>query len=139
MLPFAVGMNGSSKKCKVYESLVEPNEDIDDECVPMLKIILQSLKELFRKQYQDVMDMNDEKDEEEKEKMNSVQKHNKFAERVFAYTDYLLKVKPNATHITQEATIMFSLNMTSEWLHSKNEKERKELIKSAKFKEGLIF
>ena len=59
---------------------------------------------------------------------NSVVKHNKFAERVFAYTDQLLKFKPNISHIAQEAYIMFCLNGTAEWLAKKTPEEREICI-----------
>lgn len=87
------------KKDKVYECLKEPNEEIDDDCFAMLKVVLPSIAKLFRIHYDDLISMNKENDTEEKETSTSVVKHNKFAERVFAYTDHLLKVKPAISHI----------------------------------------
>ena len=116
------------KKDQVHGYLSEPNSDIDDDCYAMLKVVLPSIAKLLKIHYGDLMLMNTEANEVEKEETSSVVKHNKFAERVFAYTDYLLKTKPAICHISQEAYIMFCLNKTTEWLRNKDDDERKKEI-----------
>jgi hypothetical protein len=71
-------------------------------------------------------------DEEVREKLSSVQKHNKFCERIFGITDYLMRYRPNATTMANEAFIMFSQNKTAEWLENKTSDERECLIKKAR-------
>ena len=68
----------------------------------------------------------------------SVTKHNKFAERVFAYTDYLLRTKPNIKHLAQEAYVMFSLNRTVEWLETKSVEDARKLTQVAMKSVGKI-
>lgn len=58
-------------------------------------------------------------------------KHNKFAESVFGYLDMLLRRSPNISSLASEAYIMFTANKTGEWLKSKTEIERKEMIATA--------
>ncbi len=59
-------------------------------------------------------------------------KHNKFSERVFAYTDMLLKTQPNVTTISMEATVMFCLNRTMAWLNKKSDEEVSNLLREAR-------
>ena len=79
-----------------------------------------------------MISLNKDVTEETVEMTSSVVKHNKFAERVFAYTDHLLKTKPAMNHLSQEAYIMFCLNKTSEWLGKMSEEEKKETIEHAR-------
>jgi hypothetical protein len=58
----------------------------------------------------------------------SVRKHNKFAESVFAVLDRLLRIRPNATTLTQEAYVMFAFNKTAVWLDEKSPDERNRLL-----------
>ena len=60
----------------------------------------------------------------------SVDKHNKFPERVFSYTDHILSSRPNVTTIAMESQIVFSLNKTKDWL--KNQVNKNELIMSCR-------
>ena len=46
----------------------------------------------------------------------SVDKHNKYPERMFAYLDFLLAIKPNISNLASESYIMFGLNKTLTWL-----------------------
>ena len=118
------------KKDSVFEFLTSPNESVDSEVETCLKVMLPAVCKLLRVHYKDLL----EKDETENEKAytESVVKHNKFAERVFAYTDQLLRFKPNITHIAQEAYIMFCLNETGKWLQQKDTEERIEKIDNAR-------
>ena len=57
--------------------------------------------------------------------------NNKFPERVFGLTDSLIRLRPNATEMCNEAFIMFTNNKTNAWLKRKPEKERLQLLKDA--------
>ena len=61
----------------------------------------------------------------------SCRKHNKFPERIFAILDNLMRKRPNASAIANEAFVMFTNNKTREWLDAKPEKDRKRLITDA--------
>ena len=115
------------KKDKVFHYLFQPNFDIDDEVETILNVILPALSTLLKEHYKDILNGSIPKQE-----TNSVVKHNIFAERVFAYTDHLLKCKPNISHISVEAYTMFCLNKTSEWLNKKDQVEREQLVTLAR-------
>ena len=70
--------------------------------------------------------------EESRESSRSVDKHNKFSERVFAYLDQLMRTRPNSMLLANEATIMFSLNKTSEWLKSLSDEETASIIETSR-------
>ena len=59
---------------------------------------------------------------------NSVEKHNKFSEYVFAYYDQLLRFKPNIQTLASEAYVMFSVNRTSDWLNQKSPEDLENLL-----------
>ena len=69
---------------------------------------------------------------EERESSQSVAKHNKFPERVFTYLDQQMRTRPNTSLLVHEATIMFSLNKTGDWLKSLSSEETAKLISSAR-------
>lgn len=48
----------------------------------------------------------------------SVSKHNKLLEFVFGQFDFLLKYRPNATVLCNEAYLLYSHNSTNEWLEN---------------------
>ncbi|CAC5388507.1 unnamed protein product [Mytilus coruscus] len=64
----------------------------------------------------------------------SVLPHNKIPERAFGMLDFMVKYRPNASILTNEAFITFSFNQTNEWLDSLSEKERNELLQDARKK-----
>ena len=117
------------KKDSVYDSLVSPNEEIDSEVETVLQVVLPAVAVVLKDHYSDLI--NTEFSDKDKEETKSTIKHNKFAERVFAYTDFLLRTKPNIQHLSMEAYIMFGLNRTGEWLMKKTDEERKSLIHKA--------
>lgn len=61
----------------------------------------------------------------------SVDKHNAFSERLFAYMDQILKAKPNISALAVEAYTLFLLNKTSTWI-MQNEEDMKMLISEAR-------
>ena len=62
----------------------------------------------------------------------STVKHNKLPEFFFGQLDYLLKFKPNATSLCNEAFLIFSHNKTNNWLVELSNGEREALLKEAK-------
>ena len=61
-------------------------------------------------------------------------KHNKYCETVFALYDQLLRTKPHISTIAAEASVMFTLNKTAEWLDAKNEDEEKKILTESRKK-----
>lgn len=106
------------KKDIVFNTLVEPS-DIDELVVVILSVVVPALSKLIRRQYGDHLP-GGQHEHVNPEDTISVDKHNKYPERVFSYVDHLLSSKPNIKTLAIEAQVAFSLNKTSEWLQSKD-------------------
>lgn len=65
---------------------------------------------------------------------SSVIPHNKLPERAFGILDYLIRIRPNATTLTNEAFILFAFNKTSDWVEGLPQNERDRLLNLAKKK-----
>ncbi|XP_052225068.1 uncharacterized protein LOC127840695 [Dreissena polymorpha] len=102
------------KEDKIYKYLLESSE-IDKHVIVILSVMLPAFAQLIKNHYKEhlpggaLVNLN-------LIQTKSVDKHNKFPERVFSYVDHLLSCKPNINTITMESHITFSLNKTSEWL-----------------------
>lgn len=114
-----------AKKDHIYEKLVAPG--FDEEVVASLSVLVPAICKTLKDHYEPLLT-----GEIDPVKTKSVEKHNKFAERVFAYTDQLLRFKPNISHICQEAYIMFCLNRTAEWLANMNTSTKANIIEEAR-------
>lgn len=121
------------KKDSVYENLKKAAE-IDNEVEAVLAVVLPAVIALLKKHYAAFLEggENSRPSPEDKAKADSIVKHNKFAEHVFACTDQLLRLKPNIHHLSQEAYIMFCLNKTAAWLSMKSEDEQEMLVSKAR-------
>ena len=67
-----------------------------------------------------------------KGKARSVEKHNKFSERVFAYFDNLLRYKPRINILASEAYMTFAVNKATEWFKDKPDDEAEVLVASSR-------
>ncbi|CAC5376848.1 unnamed protein product [Mytilus coruscus] len=65
----------------------------------------------------------------------SVLKHNKLSEFFFGQLDFLLRYRPNASLLCNEAYLLYSHNKTEEWLQSLDDVTRIQLINDSR-KEG---
>ena len=101
----------------MYESLIQPC-DQDGNVILLLSVILPALSKLVKHQYGDHLP-GGKLENIDPVKTASVDKHNKYPERIFSYVDHVLASKPNVKTLALEAQITFSLNKTSEWLESK--------------------
>lgn len=117
----------------VYDALVATSV-YDDECELILSVILAALTKYVTKKFKDFLPGGDysQPTEEMKTKMQSVEKHNKFSERVFAYFDNLLRYKPHINTLASEAYIAFSINKTGKWLKEQPDDKVVELVASAR-------
>ena len=57
---------------------------------------------------------------------------NTVSERDFSVLDLLMRTKPNATVLAQEALTMWANNKTSEWLQNRSSTEKSDLLKEAR-------
>ncbi|XP_072171738.1 uncharacterized protein [Diadema setosum] len=117
----------------VFRALTEP-ADYDGQTETVLQNVLPSLAKVMTAHSQHLLDTA----ECERETSKSVAKHNKFSERVFAYMDQLMKCRPNSTTLVHEATIMFSLNKTDEWLGGMSEEQTRNIISEARKKARTV-
>lgn len=62
----------------------------------------------------------------------SVIKHNKICEEMFGHLDRLVRIRPNATVLTNESHLVFMKNRTAEWLSSKPDKEKSQILKESR-------
>lgn len=99
----------------ILETLLEPSEH-DDSVILILSVILPALAKLIQHQYSDHLPGGVHEVVNQNETI-SVDKHNKFPERVFSLVDHILSAKPNISTLALEAQITFSLNKTDEWLN----------------------
>ena len=120
------------KRDAIYESLIAQWKH-DDLVQLHLAVIIPALAKLANHIFKDHLPGGcwSEVTEPMKEKSVGTQKHNEFAESVFGYLDNLLRKNPNISMITSEAFIMFSASKTDEWLQSKCEEEKLNLITAA--------
>lgn len=66
------------------------------------------------------------------EESQSTVKHNKLQEFFFGQLDFLLRFKPNATTLCNEAFLIFAHNKTNNWLEDLSDTERDSLLEEAK-------
>ena len=105
-------------KCKkdlVYDALVEPSV-YDSDCEIFLAVILQALTKYVENKFKEFLpgDIHSQPPEQMKNKVKSVEKHNKFSERFFAYFDNLLRYKPHINTLASEAYTAFAVNRTGD-------------------------
>ena len=62
----------------------------------------------------------------------STKKHNKLCEELLGHLDRLIRLRPRATTLTHESHIMYTKNRISEWLESKDEASRENLIEESR-------
>lgn len=106
------------KKDQVYECLIKPRK-FDENVIIILSVVLPALAKLIRKQYGDHLPGGCHENVEPNT-TESVDKHNKYPERVFSFVDHLLSSKPNIKTLALEAHVAFSLNKTVEWFEGKD-------------------
>lgn len=116
------------------KALLEPTPEYDELVSSRLCIIFPALAKVISKQCQDHLPggqhtHNDTP--EARKQFDSVAKHNKFSESVFAYLDNLLRYKPHVGTLGTESYVMFTMNKTADWLASKTVDQKTDLIKSA--------
>lgn len=63
---------------------------------------------------------------------SSVFPHNKLPERAFGMLDFLIRNRPNATTLTNEAFILFAFNKTCDWLEELPLDEKNHLLNISK-------
>ncbi|XP_060557311.1 uncharacterized protein LOC132717769 [Ruditapes philippinarum] len=113
----------------IVEHLLQPRE-YDNIVQSHLEVTLLAICGLARRLYKDHLPGGKVVGVDPK-KVRSVPKTSSFAESVFGQLDQIMRTKPSISTLAAESCIMFLNNKTSEWLKSKKEHERKELIENA--------
>ncbi|XP_041452431.1 uncharacterized protein LOC121405570 [Lytechinus variegatus] len=134
---------GAEHPQEFMEGLTQPLQDVEDDAIfkalilpcendgltaTVLENILPALCKVMAAHSAHVAEVG----EDERESSKSVAKHNKFPERVFAYLDQQMRTRPNTSLLVHEATIMFSLNKTGDWLKALSPQEADDIICSAR-------
>lgn len=117
--------------------LFEKNDEIDEVLYPLLQGLFLSIHELLNRMVADHLlggkfyAPSDKLVAESK----STMKHNKLPEFIFGQLDQLLRYRPNATLLTNEAYLLYSHNKTRQWLESLSPDEKDRLLTNIR-KEG---
>ena len=113
-------------KDEIYNELFRPtNDEVDELIIQCLEIIMHSVLLIVERQAEEQLPGGKYFDppQEVREVASSVPKSNKVSEREFASLDPLIRIKPHATIMAQEAIIMWTHNKTLKWLNAKNDAE----------------
>lgn len=94
---------------KVYDMLIQPDENIDDIACACAQLIFKGLHKLLQKAMKEQLPGGRFYDASAnlQQQTQSVIPHNKIPERVFGILDFFLHYRPNSTTITNEAFLMF--------------------------------
>lgn len=118
---------------KVYDMLIQPDENIDGIACACAQLIFQGLHKLLQKAMKEQLPGGRFYDASAnlQQQTQSVIPHNKIPERVFGILDFFLHYRPNYTTITNEVFLMFVFNKTLQWLESLLDNERESVIKDS--------
>lgn len=117
---------------KIFESLTkESTYNTDVEII--LRVLLPSIRKVVLHVYKDHLPNGryESFTEELSQATKSVDKHNSYSERLFAYMDQILKSKPNISTLAIEAYTLFLMNKTSTWI-MRNSENTEVLISEAR-------
>lgn len=117
----------------LYHALTEPSQ-YDADCEVFLQSLLPAMAKLAKKLYHDHLPGGryESASEEVRKLSKGTAKHNKYCESVFAMYDQLLRTRPHISTIAAEASVMFTLNRTAEWLDAKSEEEERHILKDSR-------
>ena len=120
--------------------LLEENDPLNEILFQMLQALFLSMSELLNRMVADHLPGGAFLNPSEQviAETKSAMKHNKLPEFIFGQLDQLLRYRPNATLLTNEAYLMYSHNKTREWLSNLNEDERQKLISNARVEGKVI-
>ncbi len=118
----------------IYQSLIVPDEAVDEFALPMAQSVFAALKELLQRMVKDQLPGGKFWDPSQTVRQQAISAipHNKLPEFLFGQLDFLLRYRPNASLLVNEAFIMYSLNNTRDWLDSLPDDEKEDLIKDCR-------
>ena len=121
------------EKDYMLDALLQGAQD-DSTAVQLTHVLCLALQSLLKRMVADQLPGGKyfTKTEELVKETSSVISHNKLPEFVFGILDHLVRFRPNATVLTNEAFLMYSYNKTGQWLAEIPEEERSKLIESAR-------
>ena len=111
LIPF---QNIDVKKDDIWATLVLDNND--EECASFLIQMCSATSKALQKKVKDHLDDGGHSGYEESlhGTFDSVMPHNKLPEWVFGHLDWLLKHRPNASRLANEAHVVYHVNKTGE-------------------------
>jgi hypothetical protein len=121
-------------KDKFYECLKMQNEIIDSIAVQVAQTLFIAFHKLLKVAMKDQLPggLYYVPNPDLVEDTLSVIPHNKLPERAFGMLDFMVRHRPNATILTNEAFVTFSFNKTSDWLDSLPRAERDKILNDAR-------
>ena len=124
------------EKDAIYEYLIQPSDAIDSIAVQIIPILFAALVELLKRMVADQLPGGRyyESTEILRSETSSALPHNKLPEFTFGVLDFLLRYRPNASTIVNEA-FMFAMNKTRDWLAKMDLTGKENLMVEAR-KEG---
>lgn len=115
-----------------------------EDCVQAESIaqtLFTSLKGLLERQLKDQLPGGkyaNASDNVKKESLSTL-KHNKLPEFLFGQLDYIVRCRPNASILANEALILYSFNKTSNWLNGLSETERDKVLKDSMEQRRVLY
>lgn len=115
-----------------------------EDCVQAESIaqtLFTSLKGLLKRQLKDQLPGGkyaNASDNVKKESLSTL-KHNKLPEFLFGQLDYIVRCRPNASILANEALILYSFNKTSNWLNGLSETERDTVLKDSMEQRRVLY
>ncbi|XP_077869756.1 uncharacterized protein LOC144361819 [Saccoglossus kowalevskii] len=118
------------KKDDEYVSLVKENKNVDSIAVRLAQLLAGAFSQLIRKAMAEHLPGGSliTPSSELIDDTQSTLAHNKLSESVFGRFDHMLRYRPNASTLTNEAYIMYSTNKTGEWLEKLPAQKKEKLF-----------
>ncbi|XP_071130463.1 uncharacterized protein [Mytilus edulis] len=122
------------KKDEIWASLVSNHND--EQCAAFLIQMCSATSKALSQKVKDHLEdgQHTQYGIDRSKTFNSVLPHNKLPEFIFGHLDWLIKHRPNASRLANEAHIVYNVNKTGAWLNRQTEQNVQELINRSKLK-----
>lgn len=121
-------------KDNMYEAFFAETNDgeFDTPTIQCLEILMNGLFIIFERLAEDQLPGGKycNANENIKQSASSIPKTNKVSEHEFALLDLLVRTKPRCMDMSRGALLMWGHNGTPQWLDSRTDQERKELLEN---------
>ncbi|XP_076117011.1 uncharacterized protein LOC143084837 [Mytilus galloprovincialis] len=122
------------KKDDIWASLVSNHND--EQCAAFLIQMCSATSKALSQKVKDHLEngQHTQYSIDHSKTFNSVLPHNKLPEFIFGHLDWIIKHRPNASRLANEAHIVYNVNKTGAWLNQQTEQNVQELINKSKLK-----